>query len=186
MLPGACSLRKRRPWQRACALRRVARLTVRQRRRRWVSARLSRRVCVDDLWMYARVLPPVQSIHRGRMYRRDACNHRVVTASKSEEPTSMARLSQQLGMRPLHPHSLVLGHAGDTRDFSALRRAGIVTLVDLAVNEPPLSPPRELVYCRFPLGDGAGNGRGVLHAAIETTVSLVRGRVPTLLFCSAG
>ena len=28
-------------------------------------------------------------------------------------------------------------------------------MVDLALNEPPAVVPRELVYCRFPLGDGS-------------------------------
>lgn len=59
-------------------------------------------------------------------------------------------------------------------------------MVDLAVNEAPLAPPREMVYGRFPMVDGAGNERGVLRAAVETTASLLRARVSTLVFCSAG
>jgi protein-tyrosine phosphatase len=46
--------------------------------------------------------------------------------------------------------------------------------------------PREVVYCRFPLVDGAGNRPQVLKAAIDTTVSFLRGNVPTLLTCGGG
>src|SRR5438270_10637607 len=89
-------------------------------------------------------------------------------------------------MRRVSPYPLWLGHAGDARDLRALLAAGIVALVDLAVEEPPAPLVRELVYCRFPLLDGTGNAPWLLRAAIETTVGLLRSRTPTLVACGAG
>ncbi len=60
-------------------------------------------------------------------------------------------------MRQIPPYSLWLGHAGHVRDLRTVLAAGIVALVDLALDEPPASLTRELVYCRFPLVDGPGN-----------------------------
>jgi hypothetical protein len=45
---------------------------------------------------------------------------------------------------------------------------------------------RELVYCRFPLVDGAGNPPWLLRAAVETVAGFVRAGVPTLVFCGPG
>jgi hypothetical protein len=89
-------------------------------------------------------------------------------------------------MRQIPPHLLFLGHAGDARDLPRLMQGGIAVLIDLAVNEPPVNPPRELAYCRFPLIDGAGNSRGMIRAAIDCAASLIRSRTPTLIICGAG
>src|SRR5262249_26770590 len=59
-------------------------------------------------------------------------------------------------------------------------------LIDLALEEPPVPLTRELVYCRFPLLDGAGNSPWLLRAALDTTAALLASRVPTLVFCGAG
>jgi protein-tyrosine phosphatase len=64
--------------------------------------------------------------------------------------------------------------------------AGICALVDLALNEPPLFVPRDLVYCRFPLLDGPDTPPWVVQSAIETVCSLAHRGVATLVFCSAG
>src|SRR5262249_49492037 len=82
--------------------------------------------------------------------------------------------------------SLWLGHAGDGRDLRAVHGAGLLALVDLAVNEPPVAVTRELVYCRIPIVDSSGNALWLLRAAIETTAGLLRAGVPTLLFCANG
>ncbi len=70
--------------------------------------------------------------------------------------------------------------------ISALLSAGILAVVDLAMNEPPAVVTRELVYCRFPLVDGAGNPPWILRAAIDAVAGLLRSGVPTLLYCGAG
>ena len=89
-------------------------------------------------------------------------------------------------MREIPPYPLWLGHIGDVRDLRGVLAAGIVALVDLALNEPPTAVTRELVYCRFPLVDGSGNPTWLLRAAVETTAGLLRERVPTLVYCGAG
>lgn len=89
-------------------------------------------------------------------------------------------------MRPIPPYSLWLGHAGHVRDLRKVLAAGIVALVDLALDEPMASLTRELVYCRFPLVDGPGNPPWLLRLAITTTASLLRANLPTLVFCGVG
>lgn len=89
-------------------------------------------------------------------------------------------------MRPVPGYSLWLGHVGDVRDLQSLHAAGILAIVDLALNEPPASVTRELVYCRFPLIDGTGNPRWLLRTAIETVAYLLRSETPTLVYCGAG
>ena len=89
-------------------------------------------------------------------------------------------------MRDLPGFSLWIGHAGDARDLAALHDAGILAVVDLASNEPPVLPRRDLVYGRFPLIDGVGNPRWLLRGAVEMVANLLRGEVPTLVACGAG
>lgn len=89
-------------------------------------------------------------------------------------------------MRQIKGCSLWLGHVGDTWDPREVLSAGIRAVVDLAMNEQPALLPRELVYCRFPLLDGAGNPPWLLRAAIETVAGLVRSGTPTLVYCGAG
>jgi len=89
-------------------------------------------------------------------------------------------------MRSIPPYSLWLGHIGDVRELRGILAAGITAFVDLALNEPPVAVTRELVYCRFPLLDGADNPPWLLRAAVETTAALLRADVPTLVFCSGG
>ncbi len=89
-------------------------------------------------------------------------------------------------MRQIQPYLFWLGHVGDARDLRRLLAMEFVAVVDLALNEPPLSVTRELVYCRFPLVDGAGNPPWLLRLAIETTARLIRTEARTLLFCGAG
>lgn len=89
-------------------------------------------------------------------------------------------------MRRVEGTSLWIGHVGDLRDMRAIHRAGITAMVDLAVNEPPATVNREMVYCRFPLVDGAGNSEGTLRCAIRATAEFLRSGMPTLVFCSGG
>lgn len=89
-------------------------------------------------------------------------------------------------MRRLSDFPLWLGHVGDARDLRAVLSAGVLALVDLAVNEPPLTPTRELVYCRFPIVDGEENPPWLLRLAVDATANLIRSETPTLLFCSHG
>ena len=90
-------------------------------------------------------------------------------------------------MRQVPGYSLWLGHIGDVRDMRQVLSTGIAALVDLAANEPPLTAaPRDVVYCRIPLVDGAGNPPWLMQTAIRTIVDLLENNVPTLVYCSAG
>jgi protein-tyrosine phosphatase len=82
--------------------------------------------------------------------------------------------------------SLWLGHIGDARDLRRVLATGILVMVDLAANEPPVTITRDLVYLRFPLIDGAGNPAWLVRAAIDTISALVRASAPTLVYCSNG
>ena len=89
-------------------------------------------------------------------------------------------------MHEIIPKRLWTGNIGDIRDVEKLLDAGIVAVVDLALEESMPRLTRELVYCRFPLLDGEGNDPAVLRTAIETTSTLIGQQVPTLVFCGAG
>jgi protein-tyrosine phosphatase len=89
-------------------------------------------------------------------------------------------------MNQFPPHLLWIGHAGDGRDYRRQLEVGIGAIVQLAIEEPPLEPPRGLVYFRFPLCDGADNPDGLLELAVGALAALIRRRVPTLVCCGAG
>jgi hypothetical protein len=89
-------------------------------------------------------------------------------------------------MRPVAATSLWLGHVGDIQDLHAVLAAGILAVVDLALNEPPDTVTRELVYCRFPLVDGIGNPPWLLRAAVDCVAGLLLSRTPSLVYCSNG
>jgi hypothetical protein len=89
-------------------------------------------------------------------------------------------------MNQITPYRLWVGHAGDGRAFQEVFDRGIEAIVQLAMEEPPLQPPRELVYLRFPLLDGSGNDSAVLQLAIHCVVGLIQAGTPTLVCCSGG
>lgn len=89
-------------------------------------------------------------------------------------------------MREVIPKLLWIGNAADARDVSGVLGTGISAVVDLAMEEPPIHFPREVVYCRIPLIDGSGNSPSILRAAIDTTASLIKSKLPTLVACGAG
>ena len=67
-----------------------------------------------------------------------------------------------------------------------LLNLGVRGIVDLALNEPVPQLPRDILYCRFPLVDGAGNDPWMLVSAIDMVANLLKLQLPTLVFCSAG
>jgi protein-tyrosine phosphatase len=89
-------------------------------------------------------------------------------------------------MREVITNSLWLGTAIDARDITAVFDLGIVAVIDLAMEEPPIHYPRDIMYCRIPLVDGSGNRPEIIRAAVEVTASLIDSRVPTLVACGAG
>jgi len=89
-------------------------------------------------------------------------------------------------MHQIEPYQLWIGHAGDGRDFQQALDRGIRAIVQLAIAELPLQPPREFVYCRIPLLDGSGNDPGLLQLAINSVATLLQQGTPTLVCCGAG
>ena len=89
-------------------------------------------------------------------------------------------------MREILSNQLWIGNAGDGRDPERLLQNGIVAVVDLAAEEPSPNLPRSMVYCHFPLTDGAPDDQTILQVAIQTVVSLLKSQVPTLVYCGAG
>ena len=89
-------------------------------------------------------------------------------------------------MHELIPGRLWVGNSMEARDTRRVLDLGIAAMVDLAIEELPPPLVRELIYCRIPISDGAGNVKTTLNLAIETTEHLIREKVPTLVYCGAG
>ena len=89
-------------------------------------------------------------------------------------------------MREILPNQLWLGNAGDGRDPDSLLRAGVVAVMNLAAEESSPVLPRSMIYCHFPIVDGAPDDQTILRVAIQTLVSLLKNQVPTLVYCRAG
>jgi protein-tyrosine phosphatase len=89
-------------------------------------------------------------------------------------------------MNQISPYKLWIGHLGDSRDYKRMFNLGIQALVTLAAEEANGEPPRDLVYCHFPLLDGAENEEPIMDVAIGTLASLLTKGVPTLVCCGAG
>lgn len=89
-------------------------------------------------------------------------------------------------MRRVADLPLWIGTARDARDIRGVLDAGIEAVVDLAMDEPPVQPTRELVYLRFPIVDGGGNPRWRLVSAGAAVEMLIRLEVPTLVACGGG
>jgi hypothetical protein len=89
-------------------------------------------------------------------------------------------------MNQVQPHALWLGHAGDGRNFRQILDAGIKAVVHLAAEEPSPQLPRELIFFRFPLVDGADNSGHLLLLTLGTVTHLLKMRLPTLIYCSVG
>jgi protein-tyrosine phosphatase len=88
-------------------------------------------------------------------------------------------------MREVIASKLWIGHSGDLRDPPLLERTGIKALVHVALEEQLPTLSRELLYCHFPLVDGA-NRLKIVRAPLDLTVSLIRADIPTLVCCSNG
>ena len=104
------------------------------------------------------------------------------TAVLDGQPVTIVSTS----MRQISPFALWIGHVGDSHDWHAVFDLGVQAIVDLAGNEPPATPPRELIYCRFPIVDGGNNSDQLLDAAVITLEHFLRANVPVLVYCSAG
>jgi protein-tyrosine phosphatase len=82
--------------------------------------------------------------------------------------------------------NLWIGNARDSRNVSHVLTVGIKAVIDLAMEEPPILFPRDIVYARLPLLDGSGNDSAILRAAMGLTATLIASHIPTLVSCSGG
>lgn len=89
-------------------------------------------------------------------------------------------------IRNVFSNLLFVGNAMDVRTLRFLYDKEIKAVVDLAINEKPAQLAREMIYCRFPMGDGDGNTDAMISLAIRTLVSLVKDETRTLVACSGG
>lgn len=89
-------------------------------------------------------------------------------------------------MRDVLPGKLSIGNARDARDVRRVLSAGVMAVIDLAMEESPVAYPREIVYCRIPLLDGPDNPPVRLRLVIRTAAELIRSGTPTLIACSGG
>ena len=89
-------------------------------------------------------------------------------------------------MREVVKERLWIGNAADGRDCEGLLRAGVAAVVNLAAEESSPALPRDMVYCHFPINDGAQDDPAVLDVAIRALVSLLKNQVPTLVYCGGG
>jgi hypothetical protein len=89
-------------------------------------------------------------------------------------------------MRQLEELSLWIGNARDARDIKNVLNLGIKTIIDLALEESPVHPTRDLVYLRFPLLDGLGNASWLMRAALTMVDLSIRSHIPTMIACGAG
>ena len=81
---------------------------------------------------------------------------------------------------------LWIGNAADARNVTSLYQNDIAAVVDLAIEEPPASLSRELIYFRIPIEDGSGNNKELLDTAIQMVAFLIDRKIRTIVCCSAG
>jgi len=89
-------------------------------------------------------------------------------------------------MREIIRGKLWIANARQVRDIRATLAEGATAIIDLAMEEPPIAFPRDILYGRFPLLDGTGNPPHILAACIETVAKLIEAHQPTVIACSAG
>ncbi|HEV3416818.1 MAG TPA: dual specificity protein phosphatase [Pirellulales bacterium] len=89
-------------------------------------------------------------------------------------------------MNQMKDFQLWIGHAGDGRDLRGILEREIRAVVQLAIEEPPLQLPREIIAYRFPLLDGDGNAPDLLHLAVDAVAALIERSIPVLVCCGGG
>jgi hypothetical protein len=85
-------------------------------------------------------------------------------------------------MNQILPHQLWLGPSQGDEHFRDVFDVGIKAVVSVSAEEAAPVPPRELICCRFPLLDGAGNRPDLLYLATSTLATLVKLHIPTLVY----
>ena len=107
------------------------------------------------------IVGPAEAVVAGVDIGRGLSDHRSIPLEAPAPGPSKDRTIDQIS-----PHPLWVGHHGDGSDARRLHELGIEAVVQVAAEEAPLSPPRGLMYHRFPLVDGSGNAPEVLVLAV--------------------
>jgi len=89
-------------------------------------------------------------------------------------------------MTEIVPERLWIGNLQQARDVTSVLNRGIRAIVDLALEELPVSFPRDFTYLRIPLLDGPDNTRSQLELAVSAVATLIAAGVPLLVVCGAG
>ena len=89
-------------------------------------------------------------------------------------------------MQEIIAQRLWIGHAGDARDVTGALNRGVEAVLQLAMEEPALSYPRDVTYCRVPLNDSGENSPDLLRIAVDFAASCLAQEIPLFICCSAG
>ncbi|MEM9352127.1 MAG: dual specificity protein phosphatase [Planctomycetota bacterium] len=89
-------------------------------------------------------------------------------------------------MTEIHAGMLWVSSRAGLNDLRMLHDQGVSAVVDVALEEQPCGLPREFVYLRYPLNDGAGNNRSMLKLLLRSVFGLLDSGTPTAVACSAG
>ncbi len=89
-------------------------------------------------------------------------------------------------MREIIPGHLWIANARAANDVRGVLSVGVKAVIDLAIEEPSIVYPRDVVYCRVPLIDGEGNSTTWLNIAVDLAATCIDRRIRLLICCGAG
>lgn len=89
-------------------------------------------------------------------------------------------------MREIIPGWLWIGNSRAANDIRGVLSVGVAAVIDLAMEEPAIVYPRDIIYCRLPLIDGEGNSSAVINMAVDLAATCLAERIRLLICCGAG
>lgn len=89
-------------------------------------------------------------------------------------------------MREIIPGWLWIANSRAANDISSVLSVGVKAVIDLAIEEPVIVYPRDIIYCRLPLVDGEGNSPKLINMAIDLAATCLTDRIRLLIRCSVG
>jgi len=89
-------------------------------------------------------------------------------------------------MREIVPGWLWIANTRAANDISSVLSMGVTAVIDLAIEEPVIVYPRDIIYCRLPLIDGEGNSSKRLNMVIDLAATCLTDRIRLLIRCSMG
>ena len=89
-------------------------------------------------------------------------------------------------MREIVPGWLWIANTRAANDISSVLSMGVTAVIDLAIEEPVIVYPRDIIYCRLPLIDGEGNSSKRLNMVIDLAATCLTDCIRLLIRCSMG